>query len=285
VFKKKVSKIKKLCLKGSIIVLVIFFFSQLSFADLEMRVEHRVEAPCITTADNPFPVKVFKCGASGIYSYVQGATVTLFYQGNQIAQGTTDILGRVDLTYSVWPCWSCRCIKVVVEKTGYITYEGASCLKRYPSGGELWISSHIGGTISWGTFARDPYLNFVVNFEYRRRRFSYVLELAYNDFMLADIDEHFHWWNVSPTIRYHLPVSDKVRAYVNVGPGLYIPEDGDIRFGGKVGLGVDFHLSKRFIFEMGTDYHTTFGKGEMGEYKDSKFSFQHFHAGFVYKLK
>jgi hypothetical protein len=281
-FKKKFSKIKRFWVKCSTLVLVIFFLSQLSFALEIMNVEHRVEAPCITTSSNSFPVKVTDCGTN---RFIQGATVTLYYRGNQIARGTTNQYGAVNLNYRIWPCWRCRCIKVVVEKSGYLKYEGASCLKRYPPGGELWVSFHAGGTIGWTRYRNRTCLNGVFNFEYRLGRISYVLEIAYNDFMWAEIDEHFHWWNVSPTIRYHLPLSDKVRGYMNLGPGLYIPRDGDVRFGGKVGLGVDFHLSERLILEMGTDYHTTLKKGNMGEYEDSKFSFQHFHAGFVYKIK
>lgn len=95
--------------------------------------------------------------------------------------------------------------------------------------------------------------------------------------------EHYHWWNITPSIRYHFPMK-RFKPFINVGPGLYIPREGNNRLGFKAGLGFDYEIGNGLLFEMGTDYHQLFSRKSDSNFGGKKFAFQHFHVGVVYCL-
>jgi opacity protein-like surface antigen len=126
--------------------------------------------------------------------------------------------------------------------------------------------------------------NCIINLEYRWSCWwSVVLDIGYNDFKRKEINDHFHWWNITPSIRFHFPLK-RFKPFINIGPGFYIPREGDNRLGVKAGLGFDYQISDRLLFEMGTDYHHTFAKKAEANFDGKKFAFQHFHVGVVYCL-
>ena len=112
----------------------------------------------------------------------------------------------------------------------------------------------------------------------------FTVEVGYNAFKwdLAEVDETFHWWNVNPTLRLTFGKS-KLKPFISAGPGVYFPKDGDAQFGVKAGLGFDFQLSDKFMFEIGADYHNIFLKEEDFIWGKST-DFFHAHGGFVIYL-
>jgi opacity protein-like surface antigen len=172
---------------------------------------------------------------------------------------------------------------IYVTKTNYIPYIGVCDLVR--GSGSLWISLHSGATYPYEDWYEDTFcFNSVVNIEYRfRYRYALVAEFAYNDFRWHDPSGRFPWWNISGTARYFFPAK-RVQFFINVGPGVYIPDEGSARLGLKAGLGINYPLNDRLILEAGTDYHTIFPVNKSVLYQDKHTSFQHFHIGLVYRL-
>lgn len=111
-----------------------------------------------------------------------------------------------------------------------------------------------------------------------------TVEVGYNVFKwdLVEIDEKFYWWNVNPALRLTFGKS-KLKPFISAGPGVYFPKDGDAQFGIKGGLGFDFQLSDKLMFEMGADYHNIFLKEKDFIWGKST-DFFHAHAGFVIYL-
>jgi hypothetical protein len=173
-------------------------------------------------------------------------------------------------------------MKISVTKPKYYSYEGICELK--PNIGTLWVSLHTGATKPYEDWYQNTgCFNGVVNFEYHYWRWAWVIEFAYNDFIRIIPEDHFHWWNFSATMRYYLKL-ERFDPYVNVGPGIYLPDEGDTRFGFKTGVGVDYPVSDRFKIEIGTDYHHILAGSGDTFYQDQKTAFQHFHAGVIYNI-
>jgi hypothetical protein len=149
----------------------------------------------------------------------------------------------------------------------------------------LWISLHGGATLPYEDWYEDTFcFNYIVNFEYHfTLRWAVVLEVAYNDFRWIDPDDRFPWWNISPTLRYYPPMG-RVSPFINCGPGFYMPDEGDNRFGFKVGLGVDYPVTDNIRIEAGTDYHFIPADEEAMYFQDRKTAFQHFHTGIIFRL-
>ncbi len=216
-------------------------------------------------------------------SLVPGAAVALTKDGqgvgSQLTANAYPDLGTAKFSFSL----TAGTLAISVTKSSYSSYSGTSELV---SGiGQLWISLHGGMTAPYDEwYASTACFNAIVNLEYHfLLPWAWVLELAYNDFLWKDPKQHFPWWNVSGTVRYYLPTK-RLKPFVNLGPGLYIPHEGDIRFGAKIGLGVDYAISDRINIEFGTDYHYIFKGRKNLLNQNKKMSFQHFHAGITFNL-
>lgn len=128
--------------------------------------------------------------------------------------------------------------------------------------------------INPGCFKIGPALWMEVNLEGGYNRFKLDLE------EVEGIDDNFHWWNINPTVQFSYRKS-KFMPFFNIGPGVYIPKEGDVRLGGKLGLGFDYRLSKMFMFEIGANYHHIFLKEGDFSVGENTFNFICFHAGIV----
>lgn len=239
-------------------------------------VVHPTSAP---TSNNNFIVAVKKG-----FSMIPDATVSLI-KDNQVIDSkiTADSYpdkGTAKFSYNLTP----GPMTIYVTKSNYIPYMGTCELQRGIS--ELWVSLHSGATYPYNEWYEDTFcFNAIVNIEYHfRLRWAAVFEVAYNDFRWREQDQRFHWWNFSGTMRYYFPIGN-VRIFVNAGPGLYLPDEGDTRLGVKAGLGINFPLSDRLMFEAGSDYHAIFAGNKEILNQNKSTSFQHFHVGVVFKLK
>ena len=217
-------------------------------------------------------------------SMIPDANVTLVKDdqiiGTELTVDTYPDKGTAKFSYNL----SSGPMTICVTKPNYVPYVGACQLEPYI--GELWISLHSGATKPFDEWYEDTFcFNGIVNFEYHiKLLWAVVLEVGYNDFKWQYQKEHFPWWNISATARYYYPIT-RFRPFINIGPGLYIPDEGDIRFGVKFGIGIDYPVIDRIMIEMGTDYHNIFKGSEDRLNQDKKTTFQHFHAGFVFQLK
>lgn len=234
----------------------------------------------VPTIDDNFVVAVKKW----VGSLVPDASITLTKDGQVIdSKMTADLYpdrGTAKFSYDLTP----GTMTINVTKSKYFPYEGPCELK---SGiGELWVSMHGGVTRPYDEWYEETFcFNAIVNFEYHfTLRWAVVLEVAYNDFRWEEQNQRFHWWNFSGTMRYYHPM-EKFKPFINIGPGLYIPDEGDNRFGAKIGLGIDYPITDRINIEIGTDYHYIFEGNKEILNQNKKTSFQHFHTGITYKLR
>ena len=254
-------------------------YNQLKYYAVSLNVIHPATAPKV---NNNLVVAVKKW----IGWMVPDATVTLTKDGQVIdSKMTADAYpdkGTAKFSYNLTP----GTMTIQVTKSKYFPYEGTCEL--VTGIGELWISLHGGTTRPYDEWYEETCcFNAIVNLEYHfTLRWAVVLEGAYNDFKWQQEDPfgHFPWWNISPTLRYYIPI-ERFRPYVSIGPGFYIPDEGDNRFGVKLGVGVDYAISDRIGAEIGTDYHTIFPVDDEILYQDNRTSFQHFHGGFVFRVK
>jgi len=105
-----------------------------------------------------------------------------------------------------------------------------------------------------------------------------------NIFEYEDINEDFYWMNFSASVRYKFDMAG-VSPYIGMGPGLYVPAEGDNKFGMKFGLGVDYSINDRLALEVGSDFHNIFLGSKDKFNGDENFSFQTFQLGILFKLK
>jgi hypothetical protein len=222
--------------------------------------------------------------SGGTTSMLPDATVTLIKENVMVdSKKTADAYpdrGTAKFSFNL----ASGPMNICVSKSNYIPYTGTCEL--LAGVGELWISLHGGVTSPYEDWYENTgCYNYIINLEYHYAfRWAFVLEVAYNDFIWRDPRAHFPWWNISPTIRYYLPKA-RLKPFINCGPGFYIPDKGDNRLGAKIGLGLDYPISKRINIEIGTDFHYIFeGNNEM-IFQNKKTSFQHFHTGIIYKLR
>ena len=244
-------------------------------------VVHATSAP---TVNNNFVVAV-KIGSV----MVPDAKVTLTKDGQivgcELTADTYPDKGTAKFSYNL----SSGPMTICVTKPNYVPYVGACQLESFA--GELWVSLHGGATYPYDEWYEDTFcFNAIVDFEYKLKwilgYWALAVEFAYNDFKWDELEvkRHFPWWNVSTTIRYYYPVM-RFRPFIDIGPGFYIPDEGDNRFGAKLGLGVGYAISDRVVIEVGTDYHSIFSGEEDTLHQDEGTSFQHFHAGIIYRLR
>jgi opacity protein-like surface antigen len=139
-------------------------------------------------------------------------------------------------------------------------------------------------------FLNQMAFNASIKLEYRWRPWiSLVLDAGYNEFKLPPTPRNnnrvtrYHWWNIVPSIRYYFPFNN-FKPYLTGGPGLFMPREGNNRLGFKVGLGFDYSLSDRFIFEIGTEYLYLFEKEGDPHFNGGRFAYQHVHTGISYRL-
>jgi len=286
---KSFLRLQKLFVLCCIMLLVVIVSSQAALAQPlpGFTVAYASPAPC--KADN-FTV-VVRGVSNGNLILIEDATVTLvkdwlLVDSKQTASEYPDH-GTAKFSFNL----SAGTMYIIVTKHGYKTYVGTCTLTCGPLDWiyrkSLWVSWHAGGTIVWEKyqdyFELHGCFNAIINLEYRWRLWSVVLDIGYNEFKLKEFDRHYHWWNITPSIRYHIPMK-RFKPFINVGPGLYIPREGNNRFGFKAGLGFDYDIGNGLLFEMGTDYHQVFSKKGDANFGGKKFAFQHFHVGVIYCL-
>jgi gingipain R len=218
------------------------------------------------------------------FTMIPNAKVTLVKDGqiigSELTADTYPDKGTTKFSYNL-PTGQ---MSICVTKSDYIPYIGTCQLNWWS--GELWVSLHGGATKPFDEWYENTFcFNSIVNFEYHYKlHWAFVLEMAYNDFKWPDLNKHFPWWNISVTYRYYYPLS-KFKPFINAGPGLYIPDEGINRLGVKMGLGLDYPITDRINFEIGSDFHyITEGKKEILN-QNKKTSFQHFHTGFTFKIR
>lgn len=141
------------------------------------------------------------------------------------------------------------------------------------------LSIHGGIAVPIDNFADDfeQGYNVLVDLDYHfTQQLSFVGFFGYNDFKskTAGIDDNY-WMNVSANIKYREQLRPQLFFYFNGGPGYYIPETGDSRFGLNLGAGFNYDFSKTIDFELGADYHTIFDQG---------IQFVHSHAGLIFRF-
>jgi hypothetical protein len=158
--------------------------------------------------------------------------------------------------------------------------EDPDCKKKLYS-----VSLHLGFTIPIGNFNNnyDPGYSIGLDFDYHfTPKFSVVGLLGYNhfnsgSFLLSDILlSDTYWWNISANLKYEF-TTNPLRAYVNGGPGIYIPKSGSIRPGLNFGLGLDYSLTSNWTIELGGEYHHIFTSG-------SDIEFIVPHIGVIYRF-
>lgn len=228
-----------------------------------------------------FTVAVKKKGTN---SMVADATVTLTKDANIVGSKNTAKTYPDKGTAKFSLNQSSGSMKVSVTKPNYEPYEGLVTL--VPFSGKLWISLHGGLTYPYEEWYEETYcFNAIANLEYHFNfHWAAVLEVGYNNFKIKETLEDFPWWNISLTARRFYQYK-QFRPFVNVGPGYYIPKDGANCFGVKAGIGVDYVLNDNVTFEMGTDYHSIFNANDPVLEREANRSFQHFHAGVLFKIR
>jgi hypothetical protein len=144
------------------------------------------------------------------------------------------------------------------------------------------LSAHGGVAIPSGNFSNsfDQGINFLVDANYWfNSNWALFAFFGYNDFKskITGVDD-LYVLNLSLNLRYYINRSitpgPRWFYYVGGGPGYYIPERGDSKFGYNLGLGFGRHISNHLSAEIGFDFHKTFDTIE----------FMHTHVGVVYKF-
>ena len=141
------------------------------------------------------------------------------------------------------------------------------------------LSIHGGIAVPIDNFADDfeQGFNVLVDLDYHfTQQLSFVGFFGYNDFKskTAGIDDNY-WMNVSANLKYREQLRPQLYFYFNGGPGYYIPETGDSRFGLNLGAGFNYDYTNTINFELGADYHTIFDEG---------IQFVHSHAGLIFRF-
>jgi hypothetical protein len=139
------------------------------------------------------------------------------------------------------------------------------------------IHSGIAMPISSYADTFDLGFNILLDVDYHfTPQLSVVGFFGYNTFgsKITGIDDTY-WMNISANLRYNWQVRGPLSMYFGLGPGFYIPKDGDSEFGGNVGFGLDYEYNPSLIFELGADYHLIF---------DPDIQFIHSHAGVILRF-
>lgn len=143
------------------------------------------------------------------------------------------------------------------------------------------LSLHGGTAVPLGTYADtfDLSYNILLDVDYHLSpRVAIVGFFGYNDFKskISAIDNTY-WLNLSLNLRYYTPIAllatNRLSFYVEAGPGLYIPKDGDVKFGYNIGGGFNYRVNPHVFLETGIDYHYIL---------DRDIQFIHNHLGVVF---
>jgi hypothetical protein len=147
---------------------------------------------------------------------------------------------------------------------------------------KLGLSLHSGIAIPRGDFADvfKPGVNGLLDISYRfSQSWALVGFLGYNNFVskVTGVDNN-RVWNISLNLRHYLNFSTTPgyawSYYVGAGPGLYVPNMGDSKFGFNIGAGVNWAINPMVTGEVGVDYHRTFDTIE----------FIHSHVGVIFSF-
>jgi opacity protein-like surface antigen len=141
-------------------------------------------------------------------------------------------------------------------------------------------SAHIGLAIPRGSFNNSYNTGLSLEVDIEQRLAPQLLAvgvLGFNQFdgATAGVSDTY-WWNLSANLKYEF-TTDPLRAYVNGGAGLYVPESGSSKGGYNIGVGVDYDIPSGWTFELGAEYHNIFTSG-------SKTQFVVPHIGGIYRF-
>jgi hypothetical protein len=121
------------------------------------------------------------------------------------------------------------------------------------------LSLHGGLTLPITDFGSRYDIGFMVglDIDYRiTKLLSLVGFLGYNQFRAASANvNNTHWWNISGNLKFDLSANPTAWPYINGGFGLYIPKEGDKKWGFNIGFGLDRAITSNLVFEIGLDYH------------------------------
>jgi hypothetical protein len=131
----------------------------------------------------------------------------------------------------------------------------------FPSFG---ISGHVGRAFPLSDLsnAYDPDMSYGADIHYAFDCHWAVFAIwGYNQFKskIAGIDD-LQIQNFSLDVRYY-PLCATVTPYVAVGPGAYLPKNGDTQFGGNAALGLKFQITSNLALDAGANYHYMFDSG------------------------
>jgi hypothetical protein len=151
-------------------------------------------------------------------------------------------------------------------------------VEKLPSYGKWSASIHSGIAVPIGSFADnfDPGLNVLLDLDYHfSPKLSLVGFFGYNTFGSKTAgDDNNYWLNFSANMKYRL-IKGALSPYLQVGPGYYLPKEGDSGFGANLGLGINYDYRSFITLELGADYHIVFGKDTQ---------FLHSHAGVIFRF-
>jgi hypothetical protein len=146
----------------------------------------------------------------------------------------------------------------------------------YPS---FAFGIHTGVAIPVGSFSEDfdPGINVFLGAYYRvDPKFSVTGIAGYNGFnSRAEDAGDFYVISLSANLKY-LVNTAPLTAYINGGPGAYIPQDAGAKVGLNVGGGLNYELTGDVVLELGADYYSVF---------DSVLDHIHAHAGLVVAVR
>lgn len=135
------------------------------------------------------------------------------------------------------------------------------------------FSLHVGSTIPFENIRNDydPDYSIALNFGYHfTQQFSAIGLVEYNHLKAGEPSvRDTYWCNISANFKNKL-VKLSLCPFINGGPGIYIPENGSVKAGFNVGVGLDCSLTPDWIIELGADYHHVFTNGN-----DVDFCVQH----------
>ena len=143
------------------------------------------------------------------------------------------------------------------------------------------VSFHGGYTYPVGPMADDykSGLHFMFDLGYQiKQNLGIMAMLGNNEFQAKDenVFVDTYWLNVSVNGKYTRPLPGPFDLQVHAGPGIYIPETGSNKFGGNLGVAVDFEVTPLLSLQVGTDYHRIADSGD--------FSFIQYRGGVLLKF-
>lgn len=150
---------------------------------------------------------------------------------------------------------------------------------------KTWMSFHGGLVFIGGEWMKLGYYGLDFSF-YCAEGVVFLIDLGITNFELdfddERLDDKWRWLTINPAMRYYFG-QKSLMPFLTIGPGLYIPKKGNLRVGGKLGLGIAYRIKKGFILELGADYHHVFLKNN-DLYGEQTSDFFVTHIGFILQL-